>query len=572
MTGLQGNPISEGIALAKCFVFEKPSLRICRSQSDSQRERNCLNEARKKVGDEIRELRSFVLEKEGENAAAVFDSHFLMLNDEIFTDLINSYINEGWNAAYAVQEAGNRLSARFKEMNQAYFRERAEDIRDVSFRLCCALCGREMPDLSRLKEEVILVAKALTPSDTARMDERYIKGIVTEEGGYTGHAAILARARGIPAVSGIADLLKTAKNGSWMLVDGSIGMVVFDPDEQEQQKARKKINLSFQEQVNFQEEKNRPSVTADGRKIELACNIASAFEAEDAFEKGADAIGLFRTEFLYMQNLPTETEQIEVYRFVLEKMKDRRVVIRTLDIGGDKSSGCLLFPQEENPFLGERAIRYCFRHEDVFRTQLRALLKASVYGRLAIMFPMIADMRELLKAKAILAEEKEKLSVEGCPVSAHIEIGMMVETPAAAMLADRFIKEVDFFSVGTNDLIQYTMAADRTNPNLNALYQPFHPAVLRMIARSASCAEENGKWCGVCGEMASDPAGALLLIGLGVTELSVPSSRLPALKHRVRTCSFEQLRRIAKHACDLDDCEAVSRYLTNELKGAGPEL
>lgn len=480
---------------------------------------------------------------------------------------IDVQLSEGVNAEFALQETTTMFIELFESMDNEYMQERAADIRDVAKRLLANLLGIELPDYSRLSKDVIIVADDLTPSMTAQLDKTHVKGFVTNIGGRTSHSAILARTMEIPAVVGTKIATTDIPHGAKIILDGTKGTVLLDANEeiiaeyllaQEEQAA---------ESAMFQQFVTAESISADGFHVELAGNIGKPEDVDNILANGGDGIGLFRTEFLYMdrQELPSEEEQYIAYKTVLEKMGQKPTVVRTLDIGGDKELPYLKLEPEMNPFLGHRAIRLCLEQQDIFRTQLRALLRASVYGNLKIMFPMIATLDEFRKAKALLEEEKEKLLREGIEVSREIEIGMMVEIPSAALIADLFAKEADFLSIGTNDLIQYTLAADRMNEKVAYLYQPFHPAILRLVKMVIDAGHANGKWVGMCGEMAGDEIAIPILLALGLDEFSMSASSILRARAQISDLSKLELTQHLDKILSLSTSLEVEQYMTKLL-------
>jgi phosphotransferase system enzyme I (PtsI) len=438
-------------------------------------------------------------------------------------------------------------------------KERAADIRDVTKRVLAHLLGINFSNPSTISEEVIIIAEDLTPSDTAQLNRTYAKGFTTDIGGRTSHSAIMARSMEIPAVVGTKVVMEQIKNGDLVIVDGLDGNVVVNPSAEELRAYEEKKANHEAQKAEWAKLKNEHTVTADGHQVELVANIGTPKDVKGVLDNGGEGVGLYRTEFLYMgrDNLPTEEEQFDAYKTVLESMEGKPVVVRTLDIGGDKELPYLHLPKEMNPFLGYRAIRLCLDEQDVFRTQLRALLRASVYGNLKIMFPMIATVDEFRQAKAVLLEEKDKLVQSGVTVSDSIEVGMMVEIPASAVLADVFAKEVDFFSIGTNDLIQYTMAADRMNEQVAYLYQPYNPSILRLVKMVIDAAHKEGKWAGMCGEMAGDSLAIPLLIGLGLDEFSMSATSILAARTQIRKLSKPQMEELAQKALQMATAEEV---------------
>jgi len=457
----------------------------------------------------------------------------------------------------------------FEGMDDEYMSARASDIKDVTNRILAHLLGVHIPNPSNINEQVIIVANDLTPSETAQLDRNYVLGFITDIGGRTSHSAIMARSLEIPAVVGAGTATTTIQNGDWLIVDGLSGQVLVNPTEADviadyQEKAQ-----SYRtQQAEWVTLVNEQTMSKDGVHIELAANIGSPSDLDGVLRHGAEGIGLYRTEFLYMgrENLPSEDEQFTAYKTVIEGMKGKPVVIRTLDIGGDKHLPYLPLQEEMNPFLGHRAIRLCLDQQELFRTQLRALLRASVYGNLKIMFPMIATIQEFREAKSILLEEKEKLIAEGIAVSAAIEVGMMVEIPATAVMADIFAKEVDFFSIGTNDLIQYTMAADRMNEKVSYLYQPYNPAILRLIQMVIKAAHQEQKWVGMCGEMAGDELAVPLLLGLGLDEFSMSATSILKTRALLKQLTVPEMQSLATEALQLATAEEVVEKVKQAMK------
>ena len=549
MTNIKGIGASSGIAIAKAYKLEMPDLTVSRDTvEDTAAEITKLYEHKAAVEEEIKTIKEAASKNLSEEEAAVFDAHLMMLNDPEFAGQIETKIkDEKLNAAAALEDVANMMIAMFSSMDDAYFKERAADVKDVSTRWKAHLLGKKLPNPSFISEEVVICANDLTPSDTATLNKNLVKGFVTNIGGRTSHSAILARSMEIPAVVATNAIMDNVNDGDLVVLDGTTGEVFVNPDEAVVKEYTEKKEAFEAYKAELKTLVNAESVSTDGHKTLLVANIGSPEDLEAVKANGAEGVGLFRTEFLYMESdtLPTEDEQFEVYKKVLEGVNGP-VVVRTLDIGGDKKLKSFETPDEMNPFLGVRAIRLCFQHEDIFRTQLRALLRASIYGDLHIMFPMIATLGEFRKAKGILMDEKAKLEAEGVKVSDHFEVGIMIEIPAAAVLADQFAKEVDFFSIGTNDLIQYTFAADRMSSTINYLYQPFNPSILRLVKNTIDAAHANGKWTGMCGEMAGEALAAPLLLGLGLDEFSMSATSILAQRKRIRSLSYEESKKLAE--------------------------
>lgn len=533
MRQLSGIAASPGLAIARAYRLQQATYVPVRAAvSDPQAEAGRFRQAVEQAGRELEAIRQQTEERLGSQKAEIFEAHLLLLEDPDLIDATLEKIEqEGVNAEFALHEVASAFIEALSAMDNELLRERAADLRDVSGRVMSALRGEPYSSVAHIADESIVIAADLTPSDTAQLDLTKVRGFVTEVGSRTSHSAIMARSMGIPAIVGAGSGVKEIPAGATVVVDAVEGRIIVDPDDGELAVYRERKEQYDRRQAALGELKRQPTVSRDGKRVELAANIGSVDDVQKAIDNGAEAIGLFRTEFLYMGRsaFPTEEEQFSVYKYVLEKMEGKPVVIRTLDIGGDKELSYWKLPEESNPFLGLRAVRLSLHREDLFRTQLRALLRASRYGNLKIMFPMIAVLEELQAAKRILREEKEKLLREGEPVSEKLEVGIMIEVPAAALAADLLAPEVDFFSIGTNDLIQYTMAADRMNETVSYLYQPCHPSILRLVQTVIRAARERGIWVGMCGEMAGDETAIPLLLGMGLHEFSMSAgSILPA--------------------------------------------
>lgn len=556
---LKGIAASAGVSIAKAYKLESPKVEIVKKEGDPAIEVEKFNAALEKIKTDIEGVKERAAARLSEEELAVFDAHLMMAGDPEFASQIVGMIeNDKVNAEYAADTVANQMVAMFESMDNDYFRERAADIKDVTYRLKCNLLGLTIPDLSSISEDSIIVAYDLTPSDTAQLNT-FVKGFATSIGGKTSHSAIMANSLEIPAVVGCGDILSAVEHGDTLILDALDGEVFVNPDEETIKKYEAKAKAYAEEKEALKVLVNAESVTTDGHKVELAGNIGGFKDVEGVLKNGGEGVGLFRTEFLYMDNdhFPTEEEQFEAYKAVLEGMQGRRVVVRTLDIGGDKKLSYFEFPEEMNPFLGYRAIRLCLDRTDIFRTQLRALIRASVYGRLCIMFPMIATVKEFCDAKAIYEEEKAKLIAEGVKVADNIEVGMMVEIPAAAVNADNFAKHADFFSIGTNDLIQYSMAADRMSEHVSYLYQPYNPSVLRLIKMTIDGAHKEGKWAGMCGAMAGEPYAVPLLLGMGLDEFSMSATQILKARKMVNGLSKDEAAKLADEALKLATAEEV---------------
>ncbi|MEH7382330.1 phosphoenolpyruvate--protein phosphotransferase [Bacillus sp. JJ1533] len=562
---IKGIAASAGIAIAKSFRLEHPDLTVEKQTiSDKDAEMKRFDEAVNQSKEELEVIRNRANEELGEDKAAIFSAHLLVLSDpELLNPIKEKISSEGVNAEFALQEVANMFITMFEGMDNEYMAERAADIRDVTKRVLAHLLGVTISNPSMISEEVIIIAEDLTPSDTAQLNRNYVKGFTTDIGGRTSHSAIMARSMEIPAVVGTKAVTSNIQNGVMVIVDGLDGDVIVDPSEEVLAQYRQKKEQYEAQKAEWAKLKNEKTITSDGEHVELAANIGTPEDVKGVLENGGEAIGLYRTEFLYMgrDQLPTEEEQFEAYKTVLEKMEGKPVVVRTLDIGGDKELPYLNLPKELNPFLGFRAIRLCLEEQDIFRTQLRALLRASTFGNLKIMFPMIATLDEFRQAKAILLEEKETLVANGTAVSDSIEIGIMVEIPSTAVLADQFAKEVDFFSIGTNDLIQYTMAADRMNERVSYLYQPYSPSILRLVSMVIEAAHKEGKWAGMCGEMAGDTIAIPILLGLGLDEFSMSATSILPARTQIKKLSKAEIASHKEKILSMSTTEEVVEFV-----------
>lgn len=560
-----GIAASSGIAIAKAFRLEHPELTVEKTKiTDPEHEVARFEQALEKSKAELEGIKEYTHKELGEDKADIFAAHLLVLSDpELLIPIRDMIKNEQVNAEVALHKVAAMFVNMFEAMDNEYMKERAADIRDVTKRVLSHLLGVTIANPGMISEEVIIIAEDLTPSDTAQLNRKYVKGFATDIGGRTSHSAIMARSMEIPAVVGTKSVTADIENGTLVIVDGLDGTVIVNPTPDVVQAYQGK-------QASYQEKKaewaklvNERTVSRDGYHVELAANIGTPDDVNGVLANGGEGVGLYRTEFLYMgrDQLPTETEQFEAYKTVLERMEGKPVVVRTLDIGGDKELPYLDLPKEMNPFLGYRAIRLCLTSQDMFRTQLRALLRASIYGNLKIMFPMIATLDEFRQAKAILMEEKEKLQSEGIVVAEDIEVGMMVEIPSSAVMADVFAKEVDFFSIGTNDLIQYTLAADRMNERVSYLYQPYNPAILRLVKMVIDAAHKEGKWAGMCGEMAGDEIAIPILLGLGLDEFSMSATSILAARNQILKLSKEEVERAIEQIINMETAEEVERFV-----------
>lgn len=562
----KGTGASPGVALGKALVIEHSELNIEKKNIENvETEVEKLQAAVEESKKELEKVKERAKVELGEHEAEIFEAHLLVLQDpELIDQTIAKIRDEKVNADFALNEVKEMFVSIFESMDNEYMRERAADIKDVTNRVLRHILGIKVVDLSALSEEVILIAHDLTPSDTATMNKKMVLGFLTNIGGRTSHTAIMARTLEIAAVVGLSDVTENVKDGDFIVFNGETGQVIVNPDE-------KVINEYRDLKAKFDEEKEalkqligKTSITLDGRHVELAGNIGSPNDLEGLIKNDAEGVGLYRTEFLYMDkedDFPSEEEQYEAYKAVLEGMNGKPIVIRTLDIGGDKELKYFKMDEEMNPFLGYRAIRLCLDRTDIFKTQLRALYRASVHGKLRIMFPMISSLEELLKSKEIIKEVLSEMDAEGIEYSKDVEVGMMIEIPSAAVISDILAKHVDFFSIGTNDLIQYTCAVDRMNQKISYLYNQFNPAVLRLIKMVIDNAHKEGKWVGMCGEAAGDQRMIPILLGMGLDEFSMsPISILPARKF-ITSVNYEDMKKFANEVLTMGTAEEIKAYV-----------
>ncbi|MGD6832313.1 phosphoenolpyruvate--protein phosphotransferase [Sutcliffiella halmapala] len=566
---IQGIPASSGIAIAKAYRLENPELTVEKKTIDNaQAEVERFEKAVETSKNELEKIKEHAHRELGADKAEIFSAHLLVLSDPELLNPINDRIkSDSVNAEVALDETAGMFINMFEQMDNEYMKERAADIRDVTKRVLAHLLGVGVSNPSLISEEVIIIAEDLTPSDTAQLNRQYVKAFTTDIGGRTSHSAIMARSMEIPAVVGTKNVTEIIQNDTMVIVDGLDGVVIVDPTDVEIATYTEKQKKHEEQKKEWAKLVNEDSLSSDGQQVELAANIGTPKDVKGVLENGGEGVGLYRTEFLYMgrTELPTEEEQYKAYKEVLERMDGKPVVVRTLDIGGDKELPYLNLPKEMNPFLGFRAIRLCLEEQEIFRTQLRALLRASSYGNLKIMFPMIATLDEFRQAKAILLEEKEALVKNGTEVNENIELGIMVEIPSTAVLADIFAKEVDFFSIGTNDLIQYTMAADRMNEQVSYLYQPYNPAILRLIDNVIQAAHKNGKWAGMCGEMAGDPIAIPILLGLGLDEFSMSATSILPARTQLRGISKEEAASYREQILSMGTAEEVVEFVKEKF-------
>ncbi len=540
MKVLEGKSVYGGIAIGRISIFDKGDRQVKRiSIEDTAAEIRRFDEAKEKAKKQLKALYEKALHEVGEVNAMIFDVHQMMLDDLDYVESVTNIIeSQNVNAEFAVATTGDNLSQVFASMEDAYMKERAADIKDISNRVIRILQGREADGLDS-DEPVILVAEDLAPSETVQLDKSKVLSFVTRLGSTNSHTAILARTMNIPALIGVA--YSEDMNGKLAVVDGFEGTIIVEPDEDTLRKYQSRKEEEEDKKKLLQELKGKETVTLDGRKINLYANIGSVSDIASVLANDADGIGLFRSEFLYLESdtYPTEEEQFQAYHTVAETMAGKKVIIRTLDIGADKQVGYFHLGREDNPAMGYRAIRICLDQPDIFKTQLRAIYRASHYGLISIMFPMIISVAEVKKIKEITEEVKKELEAQGIPYG-EVELGVMIETPAAAMISDLLAKEVDFFSIGTNDLTQYTLAIDRQNPKLDAIYDPHHEAVLRMLQMVVDNGHREGCWVGICGELGADPALTEKFLRMGIDELSVTPSMVLKVRDVIRQIDLSQ--------------------------------
>lgn len=568
---LKGIGASSGISIANIFLLEVENIKIPSTKTKNPKQEILkVKKAFDKSAKEIQNIKKIAEKKIGSEKAMVFDAHAQILSDpEMMAQIEEKINNEKMNALKAVDEVFSTTKAIFESMEDAYFKERASDIEDVKTRVLYLLSNKQLPDLLSIKEEVIIVSNDLTPSQTALLDKKYVKGFATNIGGRTSHAAIMARTLEIPAVLGLKNItsLITSKDKT-IAINGNTGEIELNPNKsswikkmEQEKELKEKINIY----------KNKQAKTTDGKKYLIEANIGKASDVNDIHKYGAEGVGLFRSEFLYMENVnwPSEQEQYENYKEVLSKKPNELVVVRTLDIGGDKNLPYYSFPHEENPFLGYRAIRFCLDRKEIFKVQLRALGRASVHGKLAIMFPMIATIDEFIEAKKFALKTFDELRKAGHKVSDDIQIGMMIEIPSSAILADKFAKYADFFSIGTNDLIQYSFAADRMSEKVSYLYQPLNPSILRLIELTILGAKKYNRWVGMCGELAGDETVTPILLGLGgkgLDALSMSASSIPKIKYIINQLDQNECVKLAQEAVCLETYDQVSKLVKDFYK------
>lgn len=557
-TRYEGIKASNGIAIGTIYLFNREEVTIDESKIEENMIENEKNRVETSINDYISELDN----TEGANEAQIniANAHKELLQDPYFSDTINSKIeNELKNSEMALNETVNEMVEIMSQIDDEYLKERASDYKDIGYQLMYKLKGIKPKDLSLIEKNSIVISKELTPSDTSNMNKENVAGFATDLGGKTSHTSIIAQTLDIPALVGMQDISTKVQGGEKAIIDGDEGVIILNPSEDLIDDYESKIKVQKEKQERLKEVKDKEAITKDGKKVEVAANIGNIEDLKIAIENGCDGVGLFRTEFLYMENdhFPTEEEQFEVYKEATEMLGQKPLIIRTLDIGGDKGLDYFTFPVEENPFLGYRAIRLCLDREDIFRTQLKALVRASAFGNLKIMIPMVINISEFKRTLEIIEEIKSELDQNGVEYNKNLEVGIMIETPASVFMADQFIKYVDFFSIGTNDLSQYTLAVDRGNENISDLYSNYNPAVLRAIKHVIDASHSANKWTGMCGQFASDPEATKLLLGLGLDEFSASSSKIAEVKDTIIKSNLKEEEEFANGLLDLETPEKV---------------
>ena len=576
---LQGIPASNGIAIGKAFLLEDDEFCLIQreiSKEDTRKEINRFREALTKTRAEMLATKDKIYKNLGKEYARLADAYLLILEDPLITRDVVKKISEGVNAEYALFRILERVIRSFEMIDDEYFRERKHDIQDVGKKILRHLLGKERRSLSEITTESIVVAHNLTPADTISMRENMVRGFATDIGGRPPPTALVAQSLEIPAVVGLKNITSQVREGSTIIVDGNQGLVIMNPAPEILENYRKEQEIQLAQVRELEKLRDLPAQTTDGHRITVAANIDNPDELKSVLRHGSEGIGLYRSEFLYFNRttLPTEEEHYQNYLRISQRMLPYSVIIRTIDLGGDKLANLGLegLTAENNPFMGLRAIRLCLKYPSIFKTQLRGILRASADGRIKIMYPMISGVAELRAANKILEETKEELRREGKKFDENIEVGAMIEVPSAALTADIIAREVDFLSIGTNDLIQYTLAVDRVNENVASLYEPLHLSILRLLKNIIDAGHNAGKWVGMCGEMAADPSFTTVLIGLGLNELSVSPVQIPKVKKIIRGISLLEAKTLVQDIlCSLDNEAVIEKIRRREYKGAMPK-
>lgn len=566
---MRGQGASQGIAIAKAYIKPVQTKAAKALAQDPEAETAKLYDGIAKSRQQLQELTILTESRIGAKEAQIFQAHAMILEDpELLDKVLLKIRQEGYSAAWAVHEAVEELKAIFGDIEDVYIKERILDIHDVSSRLIENIMGIKGFDCSSITEPVIIAAEELTPSEMSRLAACQVVGIITEAGGVTSHTAIMSRVMGLPAIIGAQGIMQMVRQDDVLVMNGGTGEYHINPDRHIFKQFEAEKSFQHEQQMELQQYIGNPTASKDGYRISIGCNIGSPQDLTAVLKNDGEGIGLFRSEFLYMDrsSMPTEEEQFEAYKAACAAMGKKPVIIRTLDIGGDKQLPYMDFPKEENPFLGYRAIRYCLQEKDIFRVQLRAMLRASAFGNIKIMLPMISSMEEIREAKAELYIAMQELQQKGMAYDSDIQIGIMIETPAAAMISDSLAAAVDFFSIGTNDLIQYTLAADRMNSKIANLYTPYHPAVLRLIKLTADNANKAGIWIGMCGEAAQDQLLAPLFMGMGLHELSVSPPQVLKLRKLISSLNKADMEKHVRHVLQLGSADEIQNYLKSAIQ------
>ena len=566
---IRGKGVISGIAMGKIMLAGQnlDGYLVNYEPEDKETEKKKAQDALTAVAEILRESIEKLKSKDMKEQAAIMEAHRMMVQDPMMADNIMAKIEELGNAPQAVLKAAEEQAVMFEQMEDEYFAARAVDLRDVGKRVAKYILGVKEPEIG--DEKVILCGREIEPSVIAGMETEKIAGVLLGSGSTTAHAVIIAKARAIPTIVGLnkEDRIDRIADGDHVIMDGERGEIVINPAPEDIASYDEKIKKQKELAEHYAALKDLPAVTTDGVKVDLMANIGTHMDVDNALNYGAEGVGLFRSEFVFMgrQDIPTEEDQFKAYKEAIEKCKGKLCVIRTMDIGGDKPLPYLNIPEEENPFLGYRAVRISLQRRDLFLPQLKAILRAGVYGKAAIMIPMIINVAEFKKVKEFIEEAKLELAHEGKAYSDDVQVGIMVETPAAAIMTPILAKYVDFFSIGTNDLVQYTLAVDRGNANISYLYNHFNPAVLRLVQRTITSARENGIWAGMCGEMASDPNAAVLLMAMGINELSMSAPSIPRVKEKIRSISSVKAKEILADVMTMEDGDDIRNYLQKIL-------
>lgn len=565
---MKGIGASQGIAIGKAYV-KNIGVKLEKTMAENTEDelaRLYFNLERSKQ--QLKEIKTTTEKKIGIEEAQIFEAHAMILEDPEFVDRVVAKIkNDGVSASWAVKEAVDELTQLFQDIEDEYIRERVLDLKDVSLRMIDNLLGLKAFDYSIITEPVILVANELTPSDMSGISTDKVLGIITETGGLTSHTVIIAKVMGLPAIVGAEGLLQTVSDGDTVILNGSSGEFYINPEAAILERYERERTMELEDQKALEQYKGKKTVTADGVEINIGCNIGAPKDLEAVLKNDAEGIGLFRSEFLYMDRntMPSEEEQFEAYKAAAMTLKGKPVIIRTLDIGGDKQLPYMDFPHEENPFLGYRAIRYCLEEKEIFRIQLRAMLRASAFGNIKIMLPMISGIDEIREARAELRKSMQELDHRKLAYNKTIELGIMIETPAAAIISDKLAEEVDFFSIGTNDLTQYTLAVDRMNSKISKLYTPYHPAVLRLIKLVIDNGQRAGIEVGMCGEAAQDELLAPLFVGMGINELSVSPPQVLKIRKLINNLNKQQVQKHVENTLNLSNAEEILNHLKSSI-------